>query len=131
MLLDSFFRIESVNEQNETTPLGVPVKHFIAGIIINRDHPIFSGHFPGNPVVPGVCQVQMILETFSSIIHRKVKLTESDNVKFLSMINPVETPGITLDLLVKQPGDGIYSVQASIAGNNVTCLKFKGSIKAE
>jgi len=28
-------------------------------IALNKDHPVFEGHFPGNPILPGVCTVKM------------------------------------------------------------------------
>ncbi len=31
-------------------------------VIINKDHEIFTGHFPDNPVMPGVCMIQIIKE---------------------------------------------------------------------
>lgn len=131
MLLDSFFLIKSIGERDETNLQGVAVKHYKAELLVEPGHPIFGGHFPENPIVPGVCQIQMILETLSSVTLRKLKLSESDNVKFLSMINPLETPLLTLDLVVKQPDEDHYYVQASLASGNITFLKFKGILSAE
>ena len=58
MLLGNFFTI--INKEitdNSATLL----------ISINAAHPIFEGHFPGQPVVPGVCMIQMIKEMMESI----------------------------------------------------------------
>jgi 3-hydroxyacyl-[acyl-carrier-protein] dehydratase len=33
-----------------------------AKIAINKRHRIFDGHFPGLPVVPGVCMLQIVRE---------------------------------------------------------------------
>jgi len=37
----------------------------VASNSISQHHPIFAGHFPGNPVFPGVVQVEMIAQTSS------------------------------------------------------------------
>jgi 3-hydroxyacyl-[acyl-carrier-protein] dehydratase len=131
MLLDTFYTIKTLDGRDEINPQGVALKHYHAGLVLDPGHPIFGGHFPGNPVVPGVCQVQMVLETLNSVTGKKLKLTESENIKFLSMISPLENPGITLDLVVKQPEEGGYSVQATLSANDTTFLKFKGKLVAE
>jgi 3-hydroxyacyl-[acyl-carrier-protein] dehydratase len=131
MLLNSFYTIKNLDGRDEINAQGVSLKHYRADLILDPSHSIFGGHFPGNPVVPGVCQVQMILETMSSITGRRLKLTESDNIKFLSMINPLDNSVITLDLVVKPPEEGRYSIQASLSANDTTFLKFKGKLVAE
>ncbi|MCX6330659.1 MAG: hypothetical protein NTZ85_14245 [Bacteroidia bacterium] len=34
---------------------------------LKRDHDIFKGHFPGNPILPGVCTIQILKELLSFI----------------------------------------------------------------
>src|ERR687897_565334 len=79
MLLNDFF---SVHDQ-----------HYVAGnvtatLLINKDHGILKGHFPGQPVVPGVCMMQMIKELVELQTNRDLRISEADNMKFLSIINP-------------------------------------------
>jgi len=51
MLLQNFYKIKD----SKTTEKG-----FIYSININEKHEVFKGHFPDNPVVPGVCLIQIM-----------------------------------------------------------------------
>lgn len=57
---------------------------------IEPDHPSFTGHFPGNPIVPGallLLRLQKLIEEHSS----GWQLTTINSVKFLAPILPGET----------------------------------------
>ena len=46
------------------------VKDVIGGKVLghyytNPEHPIFAGHFPGNPILPGVIQIEMMAQVSS------------------------------------------------------------------
>lgn len=59
-------------------------------IELNPDHFIFMAHFPGNPIVPGVCQVQMVSELLAEKLGREVYLREVKNIKYLAVMTPSE-----------------------------------------
>lgn len=122
MLYNSFFTIESIED-------GVTEdsrQHIMARIRLQPGHPVFKGHFPENPVVPGVCQVQMIREIIEYQSGKRLSLAESDNIKFLAMIIPDQNPtlGVTMDLKVVEEGN--LSVNATIHHGSSIFLKFKG-----
>ena len=50
----------------------------------------FSGHFPGNPIVPGICQIQCVLELLSKSVNTVVTLAAVDRAKFINMVIPEE-----------------------------------------
>jgi 3-hydroxyacyl-[acyl-carrier-protein] dehydratase len=89
MLAGSFFTIENlVVDGNKAS----------ARLHLEATHSIFSGHFPGLPVVPGVCMVQMIKEVLEQILNRKTQLKTSRNIKFLNVIDPTVYPEVLTDL---------------------------------
>lgn len=67
-----------------------------ASFLLYPEHPIFGGHFPGQPVVPGVCMLQIIKEALEKAIGKKLFLAQTANIKFLSMLVPVAKSEIYL-----------------------------------
>jgi 3-hydroxyacyl-[acyl-carrier-protein] dehydratase len=83
MLLNDFYTIENENQDENA---------FSATIRFNASHAIFNGHFPGQPVVPGVCMIQIVKELLEECLERKILLTQAPQVKFLQLITPETTP---------------------------------------
>ena len=73
-----FFRIESRME-------GLPQGQSGFNIILNPDHLIYKAHFPGQPVTPGVCILQMIQEILSEQEGMPLFIRKIKNVKFTNM----------------------------------------------
>ncbi|MBM3404411.1 MAG: hypothetical protein FJY10_05925 [Bacteroidetes bacterium] len=122
MLINEFYKIDHVSK--------LPVKegddspHFEVRVTINRDHPIFKGHFPGNPVVPGVCQVEMVRETLEHILASKLTLIQSDNIKFLNMISPLTYTTLTIEHRLKHAENNIVA-HSQIQSGETVFLKMK------
>ena len=66
--------------------------------LASKEHAIFKGHFPGNPVTPGVCMMQIIKELSQEILGSSLILKSSSNVKFMALINPEINPKLKLEL---------------------------------
>ena len=125
MLSGKFFDIQSFTiDESEATQ-----QKYHAIVSLNADHPIYQGHFPGNPVVPGVCQVQMVKELVEKAVNHSLTLFESDNIKFLLMINPQVNPQLEVNILIKPISDQQISATASIGSGSSVFLKFKGKFE--
>lgn len=66
-------------------------------IAFNAAHAIFKGHFPGQPVVPGVCMMQIVKEVLEFAMNKKIQIQQAGQVKFLQLITPDITPVIHLE----------------------------------
>ncbi len=66
-------------------------------ITIRRDHPSLPGHFPGNPVVPGVVILEEVLEAIRQTEPVMISLLGAPLVKFHSPLRPEEVMTIRLD----------------------------------
>jgi len=57
-------------------------------IRLNPDHIIYKAHFPGEPITPGVCILQIGHELLSMSLKEKLDVVCARNVKFLSVLRP-------------------------------------------
>ena len=104
MLLDNFYTFLSSESSDSTT--------WTIQIELNPDHTVYQGHFPEHPVVPGVCLLQLIKECAENIRQQKLQITQVSSCKFLSAINPIETPRIAIVLSLKETEEGKLQLQA-------------------
>jgi 3-hydroxyacyl-[acyl-carrier-protein] dehydratase len=119
MLLNDFYTLSN----HEATP-GV-VK---ATLTLRRDHKIFDGHFPGLPIVPGVCMMQIVRELMEVTTKKTLRIAEADNMKFLSVINPDQNKDVEASLsYTEEPGQWV--VNATLFAGAVTFFKLKATLK--
>lgn len=93
-------------------------------IIFNPEHAIFKGHFPGNPVVPGVCMMEIVKELLQQQVKVPLMLQSTGNVKFLQLITPGISPGIKVEW---KKNNEDYQVKATISLDPTTYFKFDGN----
>ena len=73
-------------------------------IKIAQDHPSLIGHFPGNPVVPGVVLLDHVRQCVEEWKHSTLDTAYLTSVKFLSplLMNDVSTQSLTILLNEKK-----------------------------
>jgi 3-hydroxyacyl-[acyl-carrier-protein] dehydratase len=120
MLQNDFYHTQEIVSKEENS--------FRATIKINPQHKIFEGHFPGKPVVPGVCLIQILKELVCEVSKKQVVLQQADNIKFLAVINPNEQSVLTFALKISQT-DGAIQVKNVTTFADTICFKFGGSFK--
>ncbi|WP_185226402.1 3-hydroxyacyl-ACP dehydratase [Chryseobacterium indologenes] len=101
---------------------------YTAHISLNKDHDIFKGHFPGNPVTPGVCMMQIIKELTEEFTGSQLFLKTASNVKFMAIINPFETPDLVLQLDINENEEHV-KVKNSTSFGETIALKLSVSYK--
>ncbi len=69
---------------------------------------IYAGHYPGNPITPGVLLLEMLFQAAGVMIHESLLdkpmvgvpvVTRIQNVKFRSMVKPGDRVELQADLL--------------------------------
>ncbi len=52
------------------------------------DSPWFSGHFPGEPILPGIAQLEMALDGIKQLNQKNLKISGVRRVRFKQFIRP-------------------------------------------
>jgi 3-hydroxyacyl-[acyl-carrier-protein] dehydratase len=87
---------------------------------------VYEGHFPGMPVAPGVCNIQMIKECVERIAGKTLLLESMLQCKFLTMITPEQHPELQIRIESTEIEDNRIKVSATIGRDNTDYVIFKG-----
>lgn len=62
----------------------------LASVRIGGDSPWFSGHFPDDPILPGIAQLKMVADLIVASAAGQVRLAGLSRVKFRKIVRPGE-----------------------------------------
>jgi len=89
--------------------------------------PVFAGHFPGRPLLPGVFQLEMARTCAEAILKCRLRVREVVKAKFLRPILPAEI--VSMSVKLSEEADKIrvralasFSVNQQPAGETVLVL---------
>lgn len=111
-----------------------PEKKLTAIKNVTMNEPFFTGHFPGNPVMPGVLIIEAMAQAAGMLAHLDAELdgkrgelyylVKIDNARFTKVV----VPGDQLIMEVMQKrimrGMGQYVCQASVDGRKVASCEL-------
>lgn len=120
ILLNDFFTINDTRS-SET--------EIWAELFINAGHKIFEGHFPNQPVVPGVCQLQMIKEIVEQVLGKKTNLVQAADMKFLAVIDPQRNNLVHASIKYAADENGLINIAASIFKDELVHFKCKAQLQ--
>ena len=96
-------------------------------VILLPECSVYEGHFPGKPVAPGVCNIQMIRELVERVTGKQLLLAYIDRCKFTHLITPQQHRELQIRIeLSENPEDKPIKVIASIGRDETEYMVFKG-----
>ena len=123
--------VDEIREYNETS--GVGIKY------VRDDEFWCSGHFPGNPIMPGVLIVEALAQTACFIAMAHLNLTGGKNLGYFTTMEKIKfshmvKPGDVLELHVEQKKKKmrLYKFHgiAMVSGKKVSEATFTAIIDA-
>lgn len=122
MLVPDFYRILKFKSSDHNIE---------AMISLNEDHKIYKGHFPGQPVVPGVMQLQMIKELVEKAKEQEFIMSNITVAKFLNIIVPTANKEINVEIDLAEAEEDQYKINAKLSGNELVFTKLKANLSVK
>ncbi|WP_164109486.1 MULTISPECIES: 3-hydroxyacyl-ACP dehydratase [Sphingobacterium] len=123
MLLQNFYTVDSLQNLGGDK--------YVAAIALNKHHTIFKGHFPDQPVTPGVCMMQIVKELSEQILQKKLFMYKSSNVKFMALINPEVNADLRLEIDISGSDESDYKVKNVTYFEDTVALKLVCTFKVK
>jgi len=84
----------------------------LASAIASDRSPWFSGHFPGEPILPGVALLGMVFDAIKQAYGKNLKISRLKRIKFKQIIKPNDK----IQIIAKEKNDdnSLYSFQVMI-----------------
>ncbi len=117
MLKDDLYTIIEIEKEADS---------FKASLQLNIQHKIFNAHFPGNPILPGACMLQMLKEILEVILEKKLQLLTAQQIKFLAVINPAENKILEVEVKIISNQNNYITIYAKFSMKTIMCFKFSG-----
>ena len=102
-------------------------KRIVAELMVDAENPVFKGHFPGNPVLPGVYQVEGLAQTSGVLVgympglnFSSCVLTTVDKVRFRYVVKPGELLRYEVELVKHRAGFFWFEGKAFV-GDQLAC----------
>ncbi|MFB9843696.1 hypothetical protein [Mucilaginibacter ginsenosidivorans] len=97
----------------------------VAKLGIDRDSEILKGHFPGHPVVPGACMLQVVKDVLEDSLGTTLRLKKADHLKFMSLVDPTERETVQLEIVYRDAGQEETFVTAKVSADENICFKLQ------
>ena len=90
---------------------------------------VYQGHFPGRPVCPGVCNIEVIKECAIRLTGQPLIISSIKQCRLTNLATPDTCPQLVAELDAKEK-EGGYEVTATIKDDQRTYVEFKGNLTA-
>lgn len=119
MLKDDLYIIQQTHEENNSIN---------ANVELNKLHEIFKGHFPGQPVLPGVCMLQMTREILETFFKCNLQLVKADDIRFTAMVDPAKNKELNFLIQYDRVEMQLIKINAKILKKDEdVCCKIKAT----
>lgn len=118
LLNDKYYSLISMREEGQ---------HADIFLSLRPDCDVYRGHFPGNPICPAVCNIEMIKECAQKVIGKRLQIRTIKQCRLTAIASPSICPKVEVDLQF-EPNTKGYVITARIFDPEKVYVDFKGEM---
>ncbi len=92
---------------------------------------VYQGHFPGQPVCPGVCNIHMLLECAALMADQPLRLSSIKLCRLTTLLTPGEYPELEAHIQLTTADNGGWLLNASLGKGEDVYLSLRAEVVAE
>lgn len=119
MLIKDYYTIEGTSHTEDNT--------YVFHIRLNPECTVYQGHFPGEPVSPGVCNIQMLKELAEQAVGKALFMSNLNLCRLTTLVTPQAHPAMSAILTLEEK-DGSYKMRATLGKDNDIYLEMKAEL---
>ena len=89
---------------------------------------VYRGHFPDEPVCPGVCNMQMIKECTEEFVGKQLHQTSVKQCRLTALMTPAECPDVNVRIDVLSASEQSFTIKASIYDHKQIYMEYRGEM---
>lgn len=118
MIIQDYYTIDSIRHEDGRD---------IVDVSLNPDCKVYEGHFPGEPISPGVCNIQMIKECAETVLGHPLVLSTVGTCRFINLVTPSAVPHASVVMCLEQK-DNVCNLSASLIAGDVEYMILKATL---
>ena len=107
-------------------------EEYIAAIVtFDPEHPVYGGHFPGQPVTPGVILIGMLRDLVQLAMAKPLMMTEARTVKFHQPLKPVIDQRVSVEISYQTVEPDVLAIKATVSGAQIKYCSLNARYRIE
>lgn len=99
----------------------------VSHIALRPDCNIYHGHFPHDPICPGVFNIQTIKECAERLVNKKLRISCIRQCRLTAVATPATCPEMDVTVSLQSTEAG-YNITATIVDATHTYMDYKGEM---
>lgn len=116
MLIQNYYTVLQQSHEGDT---------YLFEVSMNADCSVYEGHFPGEPISPGVCNIQMLKECLETVLGHSVLLDTIQQCRFTTLITPIAYPELEVRICLLRQEEEHVKFKATLGKGEEVYLELK------